>query len=68
MAYEKQFWDRFSNDDEIEKIEVENINLRKRLKEADERKKKTMHELQLDWGNSKCGRSIEQFIYDYFTK
>jgi hypothetical protein len=29
---------------------------------------KTFEQLQHDWGESKCGRSVERFIYDYFTK
>lgn len=27
---------------------------------------KTLQELQLQWGESTCGRSIEQYVYDYF--
>ncbi len=27
---------------------------------------KTLQELQLQWGESTCGRSLEQYIYDYF--
>lgn len=28
---------------------------------------KTFEQLQHEWGESSCGRSVEKFIYDYFA-